>query len=100
MPTNRTRRERDRHHAAVTPEAVDLYKRGVALRAKGLEDTDAFKDIVHLLDLELRLKPWVPNPLLGIGDAPPDDVPKDFHHYWFEVRDMQRALDKAIAKAD
>jgi hypothetical protein len=34
MPTNRTRRARDR-----------LYKRGLALRAKGLEGSDEFKDL-------------------------------------------------------
>jgi hypothetical protein len=86
MPTNRTRRARDR-----------LYKRGLALRAKGLEGSDEFKDIVHRLDLELHLKPWVPNLLLGIGDAPLDDVPKDFHHFWFEVGDLQTQLDRKAA---
>jgi hypothetical protein len=45
----------------------------------------------------LHLKPWVPNLLLGIGDAPLDDVPKDFHHFWFEVRDLQTQLDRKAA---
>jgi hypothetical protein len=98
VPTNRRPPKRHRLNAAITTEAVNLYRRGKALQAKGFGESKEFCEIAHKLDLELKLKPWVDSPLHPLGDRPPADVPKALHHYWHTVHAIQQQLDRAVAR--
>jgi len=96
MPTNRVRTRRNTY-TAVSSEAVELYRRAKNLQAKGFERSSEYAELAFKLNIELRMKPWMPSVLHSISDTPPSDVPKNLQHYHHSARDLQRSLDAAAA---
>jgi hypothetical protein len=100
MPTNRTPRPRKRHRSniAVTSEAVETYARARELERKGFGKSREYIELARQLDEMFNLKPWQPNPLHKLGDAPPAGVPKSLEFYWHEVVAIQKTLDAALVR--
>src|SRR5262245_48894859 len=98
VPTNRVRRRRQlRLNTAITTEAIQLYRRARELQREGWEHSREYCETVFALNVELRVKPWLPSLLHPLGDRPPREVPRELQHYWHAALALQRALDRAVA---
>jgi hypothetical protein len=79
------------HYNFLTPRAVALFKEGIKLQARGLEDSEMFRQVDIALHRELGLAPWHEDVLFIHADDEPPPTLKDplSIRHWRQVHQLR-----------